>query len=216
MQQLLTGQSRLPGFSGKWETRRLGDFGAFTNGINKAKEDFGYGFPFANLMDVFGVPKISLQTTFNLVNSSPAEREHYELKKGDVLFVRSSVKPSGVGLTTLIQENLPNTVFSGFLLRFRDSGVLTNEYKEHCFAEAGFRKRLIASSSVSANTNINQVALRALTLTFPADQDEQRSISAVLSDMDAELTALEQRRDKTRLLKQGMMQELLTGRTRLV
>jgi type I restriction enzyme S subunit len=45
---------------------------------------------------------------------------------------------------------------------------------------------------------------------------EQTAIAAVLSDMDAELAALEARRDKTRALKQGMMQELLTGRTRLV
>lgn len=45
---------------------------------------------------------------------------------------------------------------------------------------------------------------------------EQRAIAAVLSDMDAEIEALERRRDKTRAVKQGMMQELLTGRTRLI
>jgi type I restriction enzyme S subunit len=45
---------------------------------------------------------------------------------------------------------------------------------------------------------------------------EQKAIAEILSDMDAEITALEQRRDKTRLLKQGMMQELLTGKTRLI
>ena len=50
----------------------------------------------------------------------------------------------------------------------------------------------------------------------PPSKDEQAAIAAVLSDMDAELSALESRRDKTRGLKQGMMQELLTGRTRLV
>ena len=196
--------------------KRLGDIGKFRNGINKAKEDFGHGFPFANLMDVFGVAKISANTSFGLVDSTPAEQNFYELKKGDVLFVRSSVKPAGVGLTTLVQEDLPNTVFSGFLLRFRDDGRLTTEYKEHCFGEAGFRNRLIASSTVSANTNINQVSLKALMFTFPSEKREQTVIAEVLSDMDAELAALEQRRDKTRALKQGMMQELLTGRTRLL
>lgn len=50
----------------------------------------------------------------------------------------------------------------------------------------------------------------------PIDVPEQTAIAAVLSDMDAEIAALEQRRDKTRALKQGMMQELLTGRIRLV
>ena len=51
---------------------------------------------------------------------------------------------------------------------------------------------------------------------FPVDQCEQTAIAAVLSDMDAEIAALKARRDKTRALKQAMMQELLTGRTRLV
>ena len=75
---------------------------------------------------------------------------------------------------------------------------------------------MIASSSVSANTNINQDSLKAIKFVFPSDKREQTAIAEVLSDMDAELAALEQRRDKTRALKQGMMQELLTGRTRLV
>ena len=57
--------------------------------------------------------------------------------------------------------------------------------------------------------------LAQLNVRLPKDP-EQTAIAKVLSDMDAELAALEQRRDKTRALKQGMMQELLTGRTRLV
>jgi type I restriction enzyme, S subunit len=51
---------------------------------------------------------------------------------------------------------------------------------------------------------------------IPVDNAEQTAIAAILSDIDAEIAALEARRDKTRALKQGMMQELLTGRTRLV
>jgi type I restriction enzyme S subunit len=57
--------------------------------------------------------------------------------------------------------------------------------------------------------------LKAFRVSLPPT-DEQTAIATVLSDMDAEIAALEQKRDKTRLLKQGMMQELLTGRTRLV
>ncbi len=216
MQQLLTGQTRLPGFHGEWQVKRLGELGKFKNGINKGNQDFGHGFPFVNLMDVFGVPTVSSNSSFGFVNSSAAERELFKLNKGDVLFVCSSVKPKGVGLTTLVCENLPNTVFSGFLVRFSDDGQLAFEFKEHCFILPEFRNRLIASSTVSANTNINQHALRSLELSFPLDKREQTAIAEVLSNMDAELAALEQRRDKTRALKQGMMQELLTGRTRLI
>jgi len=67
----------------------------------------------------------------------------------------------------------------------------------------------------SGQPGINGNEYAQLGLSLPP-LPEQTAIAEVLSDMDAELAALEQRRDKTRSLKQGMMQELLTGRTRLV
>ena len=216
MQQLLTGQTRLPGFHGEWVVKTLGNIGKFKNGLNKESSAFGHGSPFVNLMDVFGVDSISSTSHLGLVASSKLDREVYGLRRGDVLFIRSSVKPSGVGLTAVIECDLAETVYSGFLIRFRDDGVLNVGFKKHCFSEESFRKKIIAASSVSANTNINQNALRALTLLLPTTKEEQTAIAAVLSDMDAELAALEARRDKTRDLKQAMMQELLTGKTRLI
>jgi len=216
MQQLLTGKKRLPGFSGDWEEKKLGEIGEFKNGINKAKEDFGFGQPFVNLLDVFGVPQLFLNSKLGLINSSISERNMYNLLKGDVLFVRSSVKPEGVGLTSLVATNLKDTVYSGFLIRFRDHGKLDFGYKIHCFNEEMFRKNVVNNSTVSANTNINQNSLKELLIKIPPTQEEQRAIAQVLSDMDNEITSLEQKGDKYKSIKQGMMQELLTGKTRLV
>ena len=70
---------------------------------------------------------------------------------------------------------------------------------------------MLAGSSIN---NITPSSIESLKFHFP-ENCEQTAIAAVLSDMDAEITALEARRDKTKLLKQGMMQELLTGRIRL-
>jgi type I restriction enzyme S subunit len=197
-----------------WEVRKLGEVGAFKNGINKGEEDFGFGFPFVNLMDVFGKSKVENGTSLGLVNSNPAERKTYELIKGDVLFIRSSVKPSGVGLTAVVSDNLPNTVYSGFLIRFRDNGSLDFGFKAYCFHEEGFRKRLIDNSTVSANTNINQNALKRLEITLPP-LETQTQIAKILSDADAEIHALETKITKLRAQKQGMMQALLTGKIRL-
>jgi len=229
MQQLLTGKKRLPGFGeGKgyqqtevgtipedWNVRALGNLGKFKNGINKGSEDFGHGSPFVNLMDVFGISSISEVKHLGLVNSNDAEKKVYDLKEGDVLFIRSSVKPSGVGLTTIITRDLPSSVYSGFLIRFRDDGKLETDFKKYCFSEEKFRKRVIASSTISANTNINQDNLKQLSLAYPESSVEQRAIATVLSDMDTEIAALETRLAKTQALKQGMMQALLTGRIRL-
>ena len=70
----------------------------------------------------------------------------------------------------------------------------------------------LGQTMASLNTQI----LRNIDIALPPAKSEQTAIATILSDMDAEIAALEQKRDKTRALKQGMMQELLTGRTRLL
>jgi type I restriction enzyme S subunit len=219
-QQLLTpphkGGKRLAGFTGELVEKPLGNIGYFKNGMNKSAEDFGHGFPFVNLMDIFGISTITSNKHLGLINSSHEEQALYNLKLGDVLFVRSSVKPSGVGLTSVVLNDLDETVFSGFLIRYRTNEELDINYKIHCFHQKEFRNKVIAASSSSANTNINQEALKALVLTFPKNIEEQKAIAQILSDMDIELDYLETKKAKYQNIKQGMMQELLTGKTRLV
>ncbi len=230
MQVLLTGQQRLPGFEVKpgyqqtevgvipvdWTVFSLGELGNFKNGINKNSDAFGHGHPFVNLMDVFGVSSIKSSEALGLVNTNNVEQQTYDLKKGDALFIRSSVKPSGVGLTALVENDLSKTVYSGFLIRFRDKGNFADSFKKFCFYEEGFRQRIIGASSVSANTNINQDNLKKLPIAIPPTKVEQEAIATILSDMDTEISTLEAKLCKARQLKQGMMQELLTGRIRLV
>jgi len=197
-----------------WGAIPLGDFGNFTNGINKGKEDFGFGIPFVNLQDVFGVNRIS-SLPKGLVNATQQEIQRYSLKGGDVLFVRSSVKPSGVGLTAVITDNIDDVVFSGFLIRYRQSKPkLTAKYLEHCFYEPGFRQRLLVRSSVSANTNINQKALEQLLVAIPSEV-EQKQISSVLDSVDCAINQEQQKVAALTKIKCGLMQDLLTGRVRV-
>jgi len=167
MQQLLTGQTRLPGWDGAWVETTLGHIGKFKNGLNKDSGASGHGSPFVNLMDVFGVNAISSPSHLGLVASTKMDRAVYELRHGDVLFIRSSVKPPGVGLTAVFERDLNDTVYSGFLIRFRDEGALDSGFKKHGFSADSFRTKIVAASSVSANTNINQNALAGLTPLLP-------------------------------------------------
>lgn len=198
-----------------WTVDELDNLGKFKNGINKGSEDFGHGLPFVNLMDVFGISSISDIEHLGLVNSNDSERKTYDLKEGDILFIRSSVKPSGVGLTTVITRNLPNTVYSGFLIRFRDDKKLETNFKKYCFSEEKFRQSVIANSTVSANTNINQDNLKKLNLVYPESWVEQRSLAQALSDVDALIAALNKLIAKQRDLKSATMQQLLTGKKHL-
>lgn len=106
-------------------------------------------------------------------------------------------------------------MFSGFLIRFRDNGELDVNYKKHCFYDERFRNSLISSSSVSANTNINQEALKKLSIAIPP-LSEQVIIAEILSAIDKEIELLERQLAKYKQIKQGLMQILLTGKIRLV
>ena len=198
-----------------WNVISMGEIGHFKNGINKDSEAFGHGYPFINLMDVFGVNAIRSGTKLGLVNSTEAEQRTYDLKRGDVIFIRSSVKPSGVGLTAVVEVDLPRTVYSGFLIRFRDNGILDLDFKRYCFYSEKFRNNLIGASSVSANTNINQDNLKKLLIALPPTFNEQHAIASALSDIDSLLEISEKMIAKKRNLKQAMMQRLLTGKYRL-
>ncbi|HEY9178344.1 MAG TPA: restriction endonuclease subunit S [Flavipsychrobacter sp.] len=197
----------------EWEVESLGKLGEFKNGINKGKEEFGHGYPLVNIMDVFGVIKV-YNGQFSLVNSTEKERKEYSLKKGDVLFIRSSVKPEGVGLTSLICEDINEAVYSGFIIRFRSSSEIDFNFKTQCFYEKGFRQRLLNKSTISANTNINQVALKSLTIPLPP-LPEQRKIAAILSTWDDAIQTTQALIARLQLRNKGLAQQLLTGKKRL-
>lgn len=211
MQQLFSGKLRFKDENGKaypkWEEKKLGEIGEFKNGINKGKEDFGFGFPFVNLMDVFGKSTIS-DLKLDLVNANEKELKLYELKKGDVLFIRSSVKKSGVGETSLVLKDLANTVFSGFLIRFRDEKhTLHLDFKKYCFSTTKFRNDLISLSSTSANTNINQESLNTLVLDIPC-LEEQKKIADFLSAIDIKIESLSTQINQTKNFKKGLLQQM--------
>ena len=193
----------------EWEVKRVGELGDFKNGISKGGSAFGHGTPFVNLLDVFGKDILCDVQGLGLVETTPTEREQCSLRCGDVLFVRSSVKPTGVGLTTVVLKDLLNTVFSGFLLRYRANG-LAPEFARYIFREDKFRARVIAVSTVSANTNVNQTSLKTLCIAFPQNMHEQQQIAKRLSAIDAKIADERAVIAKYRKVKAGLMARLLT------
>lgn len=208
-------QLRFKEFSGElsWEKKRLDALGEFKNGLNKGKEDFGFGSPFVNLMDVFGTDTIQ-NKFYDLVNASETDLKNYNLLKGDVLFIRSSVKLEGVGQAAVIVEKLENTVYSGFLIRFREfSKSIELHYKKYCFAHNSFRKKVLALSTTSANTNINQDSLSQLTINLPS-LPEQTKIANFLTTIDERINQLTRKKELMTQYKQGVMQQIFSQQLR--
>ncbi|GIU03644.1 MULTISPECIES: restriction endonuclease subunit S [Shewanella] len=203
---------RFKEFDDSWREIQLGDIGSFKNGLNKGAEDFGFGVPFINLLDVFGKTEID-NPELKLVNASLRDIATYTVKKGDVFFIRSSVKRSGVGETVVARRDLENTVYSGFLIRYRATEQLNNNFKKYCFWTEGFRLLLVRFSTSSANTNINQESLSQLKLFIPK-VDEQQKIADFLTVVDSKICQLTEKHRLLKEYKKGVMHQLFSQKIR--
>jgi len=210
MQQLLTGRRRLPGFSGRWEERRLEDVAALDSENLGGDTPRDYEFNYVSLEDV---NRGILRGYANQLFSSAPSRARRVIRSGDVLV--STVRPN-LGSHLLFKSSSPDWICStGFsVVRCVEDAACPGYVFYHLFGDYVTRQ-IDAQLTGSSYPTISSKDVGNLRMPFPSI-DEQRAIASVLSDMDAEIEALERRRDKTWLLKQGMMQELLTGRVRLV
>lgn len=217
MQQLLTGQRRLPGFSGEWERCTMRSLGFAYGGLaGKSKVDFESGqYPYIPFMNVMKGPTIDCNW-FELVSIQPDENQN-RAQKGDLFFNGSSETPEEVGLCSVLLADVPDLYLNSFCFGFRPhvAAKLNGLFMAYWFRSSEGRNSMLGLAQGATRYNIAKSAFLRLEVPLP-DLAEQTAIATVLSDMDTELAALEARRDKAGQLKQGMMQELLTGRIRLL
>ncbi|WP_299253796.1 restriction endonuclease subunit S [uncultured Lacinutrix sp.] len=194
-----------------WEVEELGSIGEFKNGVNKDKESFGSGTPFVNISDAY--PEVLNTSNLSKVEVTSLEKSIYKLDKGDIIFVRSSVKPSGVGYTTLYEEESHTIIYCGFMIRFRlDDKINHNPfYYNNYFRYEDFRRRLLCVSTVSANTNVNQESLKKLLCIKPS-KEEQIETNLKLISITNKIQTEQQALAKYQQLKAGLLQDLLTGK----
>lgn len=213
MQQLLSAQTRLPGFSGEWSPRTLGECLSSrpSYGINAA------AVPYSDQLPAYiRITDISEHGQFNpsppsSVNSPSASQ--YYLSEGDLVFARTG---ASVGKSYLYLPSDGPLVFAGFLIKIRPApSLLQPKFLFQFVQTKTYWDWVTIMSMRSGQPGINGNEFAQLPMLLPSIK-EQIAIATILSHMDAEITALEARRDKTHALKQGMMQELLTGKIRLL
>lgn len=202
-QQLLTGKRRLPGFTGEWKMKRLGEIAEIGMGRTPSRSNqsyWGRGHKWLSIADLKS--KYVFET----------KEEITALAASDM-----SVIPKGT-LVMSFKLSIGRVVFTGRDM-YSNEAICSfsklradGEYLYYILGQTDFS--LYGKQAVKGYT-LNTASINAVEIPYPP-LSEQQAIAAVLSDMDAEIAALERKRDKTRDLKQGMMQELLTGKTRLV
>ncbi|MDZ4253255.1 MAG: restriction endonuclease subunit S [Sulfuritalea sp.] len=209
MQQLLTGQSRLPGFSGEWEMKRLGDLAKIQRGASPRPIDSPVWF---DENSSIGWVRISDVTCSGMFLYETTQRL-------SVLGVKHSRPVATGSLIMSICATVGRPIITRIDVCIHDGFVVFDNldanqlfvYYVLKWIEPDWTRHGQTGSQMNLNTGL----INGTVIKLPP-RAEQTAIAAVLSDMDAELSALVARRDKTRDLKQAMMQELLTGRIRLV
>ena len=209
MQELLTGKTRLPGFEGEWEVKRLGDIANIQRGASPRPIDSPVWFDrnstvgWVRIADITNAGRFLNETTQRL--SSLGVKESRPVAAGSLIM--SICATVGRPIIT----NIDVCIHDGFVVFGKLETDQMFIYYVLKWIEPDWSKHGQTGSQMNLNTGlINGTKIKLPSLS------EQTAIAKVLSDMDAEIEALEERRTKTQNIKQGMMQELLTGKTRLI
>ncbi|MCX9578112.1 restriction endonuclease subunit S [Vibrio cholerae] len=211
MQQLLSGETRLPGFSGEWDVKQIGEFTDCTAGgtpstLNSAY--WGGDIPWMSsgelhlkrVQDVEGrITNLGLNNSSTKIIPSRCV----------LIGLAGQGKTRGTVAINLIELCTNQSIAAIF-----PNKSFNSEYLFHNL-DARYDELRELSTGDGGRGGLNLKIIKSIDIPFPS-LEEQDAIASVLSDMDAELIALESRRDKAHNLKQAMMQELLTGKTRLV
>lgn len=208
MQQLLTGKTRLPGFHGEWIETNLGAIGECVIGLTYKPENVvDYGLLVLRASNI----QNGRLTYDDNVYVNVAVPDRLITQTGDVLVCVRNGSRALIGKCAVISDGAAGLTFGAFMSVYRTKHW---QFLAHAFQGQDIQRQIRDNIGATINQITNK-DMKALRIKLPCE-DEQIAIADVLSNMDAEITALEVRRDKTRAIKQGMMQQLLTGRIRLV
>lgn len=211
MQQLLTGKTRLPGFSGEWDVKQIGEFTDCTAGgtpstLNSAYWGGEIPWMSSGELHLKRVQDVEGRVTDLGLNNSSTK---IIPSRCVLIGLAGQGKTRGTVAINLIELCTNQSIAAIF-----PNKSFNSEYLFHNL-DARYDELRELSTGDGGRGGLNLKIIKSIDIPFPS-LEEQEAIASVLSDLDAELAALESRREKTRNIKQAMMQELLTGKTRLV
>ncbi|MCB9555213.1 MAG: restriction endonuclease subunit S [Deltaproteobacteria bacterium] len=197
-----------------WDLVHLGELLTFQNGVNADKHAYGTGVRFINVLEVLTKTHIHAADILGRVALPTHVVEAFTVRRGDIVFNRTSETQDELGLAS-VYDGDETVVFGGFVIRGRPrDGRLLPTYAAYGLRAPLIRQQIIARGQGAIRANIGQALLGDVAVALPT-KVEQEAIAEALSDADAYIESLEQLIAKKRLIKQGAMQELLTGKRRL-
>ncbi len=197
-----------------WELVSFSQIMEFQNGVNAGKNAYGTGIPFINVLEVISKTHLKHQDIPGKISLSNSVFGSYAVRRGDFFFNRTSETQEEVGLAAVYDDDQP-VVFGGFVIRGRPTTKRLNlTYAGYGLRAPSIRTQIISRGQGAIRANIGQSDLKQIWVPLPPLK-EQQAIAEALSDADALIEGLEALIAKKRQLKQGAMQKLVTGESRL-
>lgn len=218
MQELLTGKKRLEGFSGEWEVKRLGEIAEITGaGIDKKINPNEISVTLLNYMDVYKRDYIYKEELNHKVTAPYNKTISCNVKKGDIFLTPSSELRTDIAISAIAMEDMEGVVYSYHINRLRYKIEIDTYFGLYALKTFKFIKEAEKMCEGSGKRYVISLRkFKEMQIILPPTKEEQTAIAEILSDMDSEILSLETKLEKYKQIKQGMMQELLTGRIRLV
>lgn len=214
MQELLTGKRRLPGFSGEWSKCKLGSLGVLLKGTGISRNDSNSGnLPAVRYGELYTKHRNYVNSYFSHISKEVASNAQ-RVYRGDILFAASGETKEDIGkCSAIIYETAAYA--GGDILIFRPTAQLDPVFMGTLLNMADARKQRAEQGQGDAVVHIHADALSSISIMIP-NTEEQQAIAEILIGMDKEIELLERKLEKYRQVKQGMKQQLLTGKIRLV
>ncbi len=217
MQKLLTGKTRLPGFTQPWKEVKLGEIGTISSaGVDKKIVEGEDLVELLNYMDVYKKDFLYKTDTSMTVSAPMRQIKNCNLRKGDIFFTPSSETPDDIAHSAVVMEDIPNGVYSYHIIRLRPTTLIDLKFSAYAFKTAKFYKQAYAWCEGSGQRYvISQDDFRNMKIYIPSNISEQHAIAEVLSTADDEINLLNQKLEAMKEQKKGLMQQLLTGQIRV-
>lgn len=193
----------------------LGELGNYYNGLTgKTKVDFGAGKPYISYLNIFKNYKIDT-SIFDLVSISENENQN-KIKYGDIFFTVSSETPNEVGMSSVILEDIEEVYLNSFCFGYRlhNFETLHPKFASFYLRSNDFRNKMMALAQGATRFNLSKIQMMKLNIDIPIIE-KQLKIANFLDTASIELTKYEQKLETLQEQKKGLMQQLLTGKTRV-
>lgn len=215
MQSLLTGKSRLPGFSGTWTETTLEKIAkVIVSNVDKKSASAEQAVRLCNYMDVYRSDRIEADMDFMAATATVDQIRKFGLRVGDILITKDSETPEDIAVPAYVASTAPDLVCGYHLAIIRPKKGCDGQFLKYYFEHPHTRYFFATRANGATRFGLTIDAIETAPITLPGYEEQQR-IAAVIAAAEQEIDRLKPIAAALREEKSALMQQLLTGKRRV-